>query len=72
MIGFGTRPCAFIASGAMAFAYFAILQPRGLFPIQNNGDAAVLYSWIFLLLVFTGGGAISVDEALKRKFRSSE
>ncbi|MGH3726751.1 MAG: DoxX family protein [Mycobacterium sp.] len=69
ILGLGTRIAAFIASGAMAVAYFAYHQPDGLLPIQNNGEASALYSWIFLLLVFTGGGSLSLDQFITRTKR---
>lgn len=61
LIGLGTRAAAFIASGAMAYAYFTVHQPEALFPIQNNGEGSAMYCWAFLLLVFTGPGALSLD-----------
>lgn len=53
----------------MAVAYFTYHQPEGLLPIQNNGEGAALYSWIFLLLVFTGGGSLSLDRFITRAKR---
>lgn len=50
----------------MAFAYFTQHQSAGLLPIENNGELAVLFCWAFLLLVFTGGGSLSIDAALKK------
>ncbi|MGW8951433.1 DoxX family protein [Streptomyces sp. NPDC055709] len=61
LIGLGTRAAAFIASGAMAYAYFTVHQTEALFPIQNGGEGAAVYSWAFLLLVFTGPGALALD-----------
>ncbi|MCP2244812.1 DoxX family protein [Lentzea aerocolonigenes] len=65
LIGLWTRWAALISSGAMAYAYFVVHQPRGLLPIQNGGELAAVYSWAFLLLVFTGAGAWSVDQLRK-------
>src|SRR4051812_28093500 len=48
MIGLGTRIAALIASGEMAYAYFTVHQPKGLMPIQNSGELAAVYSWVFL------------------------
>ena len=62
LLGFGTRSAAFIASGAMAYAYFTVHQPDGLFPLQNKGESPALYCWAFLLLVFTGPGALSLEK----------
>lgn len=57
MAGFYTRLAAFICSGQMAVAYWMFHAPRNLYPTLNGGDAAILYCFVFLLLVFTGPGA---------------
>ncbi|MEM8569274.1 MAG: DoxX family protein [Pseudomonadota bacterium] len=59
--GFYTRAAAFLASGTMAFAYWLAHAPRDLFPTNNGGDAAILYCFIFLYLVFAGGGPWGMD-----------
>ena len=64
--GLATRIAAFIGSGEMAFAYFMAHQPKGLLPIANGGEPAVLYCFALFLLVFTGGGAIALDALRKR------
>jgi putative oxidoreductase len=61
LIGFLTRPVAFLLSGEMAFAYWMGHAPRDLFPALNGGDAAILFCFIFLYLAVAGPGAISVD-----------
>ncbi|MGW6458744.1 DoxX family protein [Streptomyces sp. NPDC055078] len=61
LLGLGTRSAAFIASGSMAYAYFKVHQPEALFPLQNSGEPAALFCWAFVLLVFTGPGALSLD-----------
>jgi putative oxidoreductase len=67
LIGAYTRPVAFILAGDMGVAYFMAHFPRSFFPAMNAGDAAVLYCFVFLYIVFAGGGAWSVDRAaLKR------
>lgn len=66
-IGLLTTPAAFIASGEMAVAYFMAHQPRGNWPIQNAGELAALYCFVFLFIATRGGGAISVDRVLRRK-----
>ena len=60
-IGWFTRPAAFIASGAMAVAYWMAHAPQNFWPVNNMGDAAILYCFVFLYFVFAGPGAISVD-----------
>ena len=61
LIGLFTRPVAFILSGEMAFAYWIAHAPRSPFPALNGGDAAILYCFVFLYLVFAGAGAWAVD-----------
>ncbi|MFB7866609.1 MULTISPECIES: DoxX family protein [unclassified Streptomyces] len=61
LVGLGTRGAAFIASGSMAYAYFDVHQPQALFPLQNSGEGAAMFCWAFLLLVFTGSGALGLD-----------
>jgi putative oxidoreductase len=65
IIGLFTRLVAFILSGEMAFAYWMAHAPQGPFPLANGGDAAILYCFVFLYLVFAGGGPWSLD-ALRR------
>jgi putative oxidoreductase len=69
MVGLFTRVAAFFASGEMAVAYFWQHQPHGLLPVQNGGEAAVMYCFAFFLLVFIGAGAYSLD-ALRQRTRS--
>jgi putative oxidoreductase len=61
MAGFLTVPIAFVASGEMAFAYFLAHQPRGTWPIQNGGEPAVLFCFLFLFIATRGAGRFSVD-----------
>jgi putative oxidoreductase len=66
LLGLFTRPVAFVLSGEMAVAYWMFHAPRSLYPALNGGDAAILFCFVFLLLVFTGPGAWSVDGALAK------
>jgi putative oxidoreductase len=65
-VGLFTRIAAFVASGAMAVAFFTQHFPDGFWPIQNKGELAVLYCWGFFLLVFTGSGWLALDAILRR------
>src|SRR5687768_814879 len=56
---------AFIASGEMAAAYFMAHAPRGTWPIQNQGELAVLYCFAFLYVAAGGAGALSFDGAMR-------
>jgi putative oxidoreductase len=66
LVGFQTRAAAFLASGLMAFAYWLAHAPRDLFPANNGGDAAILYCFIFLYLVFAGPGPWSLDALMEK------
>jgi putative oxidoreductase len=66
LLGVGTRTAALIASGSMAYAYFDVHQSMALWPLQNGGEASAMFSWAFLLLVFTGPGAVSLDRLFRR------
>ena len=67
LVGLFTRPAAFILSGEMAVAYWMFHAPASAYPVLNGGDAAILFTFVFLLLVFTGPGAWSVDAALRNR-----
>jgi putative oxidoreductase len=61
MIGLFTRWAAFLCSGLMAAAYFMAHAFNALFPIQNQGELAVLYCFVFLYIAAKGPGIWSVD-----------
>jgi putative oxidoreductase len=64
-LGLFTSPIAFLASGEMAWAYFQSHAPRGFWPIQNGGELAVLYCFIFLYMAAVGSGKLSIDSIRK-------
>lgn len=68
LIGLMTRPVAFVLSGELAVAYFIGHASNGHFlsPMLNEGEAAVLFCFIFLFLAAAGGGRWSVDAARTR------
>ena len=61
LIGLFTRPAAFIMSGQMAVAYWMAHAPQSFFPVENGGDAAILFCFVFLYIFFAGPGAWSLD-----------
>ena len=63
LIGFKTRIAAFICSGQMAIAYFAVHQKDGLMPIENNGELAALYCWAFLMIASVSEWTWAIDSA---------
>ncbi|MDQ6619730.1 MAG: DoxX family protein [Pseudomonadota bacterium] len=66
VLGLFTRPVAFLLSGEMAVAYFTAHAPRAFLPVLNQGDAAVLYCFVFLYLAFAGAGPWSVDSLFNK------
>jgi putative oxidoreductase len=62
LVGFLTRPTAFILCGFMAVAYWGFHFPSNPWPANNMGVGAILYCFIFLHLFFAGPGAWSIDE----------
>ena len=67
VLGLFTRPVAFILSGQMAVAYFMAHGSQGFWPALNGGEAAILFCFVFLYLVFQGGGEWSLDAKLRKR-----
>ncbi|HQZ13417.1 MAG TPA: DoxX family protein [Devosia sp.] len=67
LLGLLTRPVAFVLSGMMAVAYWMAHAPMSIFPIQNFGETAIMFCFVFLYLVFAGPGAFSVDGTLAKQ-----
>ena len=63
MIGLFAGWAAFLCSGLMAFAYWMVHGPQALLPIQNGGEVAVLFCFVFLYISARGSGIWSVDAA---------
>lgn len=61
LIGLFTRPTAFLLSGQMAFAYFIAHAPKDFWPLNNGGELAAMFSFVFLYLCVAGGGNWSID-----------
>lgn len=66
LLGLLTRPVAFILSGMMAVAYFMAHATKGPLPILNQGELAVMFSFVFLYFTVAGAGAYSVDAAIAK------
>lgn len=62
LLGLLTRPVAFLLAGQMAVAYWGFHAPHSFYPVLNGGEPAILFCFIFLLLLFTGPGAWSMDK----------
>ncbi|MEG2031749.1 MAG: DoxX family protein [Janthinobacterium sp.] len=68
LLGLFTRPTAFVLSGLAAFAYFIGHATKGfvLAPSLNQGEAAVLFAFVFLYIAAAGAGPWSVDARRSR------
>ena len=62
IIGLQTRWAAFIASGEMAVAYFKAHAFHAFWPIDNGGEKAVFYCFLFLFMASYGARAWSIDK----------
>jgi putative oxidoreductase len=62
MVGLFTRQAAFLCSGLMAFAYWMAHGHKALFPIQNGGELAALYCFVFLFISTQGSSVWSLDK----------
>ncbi len=65
-LGVRTNIAAFLCSGQMAVAYFMFHQPKGALPIQNGGELAALYAFVFLFLAAKGPGPLALERSALR------
>jgi len=65
-IGLFASWAGLIASGQMFVAYFMAHAPEGAVPIQNGGELALLYAFVFLFVAAHGAGAYSIDSLVHR------
>ena len=62
-VGFFTSWAAFLASGLMAAAYWMAHGTKALLPLQNQGELAFLFCFVFLFISSRGAGIWSIDAA---------
>lgn len=67
VLGLFTAPVTLVLTVEMIVAYFTAHLPRGFWPIQNQGELALLYASIFLFVAASGGGSFSLDGRLRRR-----
>lgn len=67
MIGLWTRWFAFICSVEIAYAYASVHATKALLPLQNGGELALLYCFLFLFISARGSGVFSVDHYMENK-----
>lgn len=66
-LGFLTRLFASIAAVEMLVAYFQVHQPQALYPIENQGELALMYFSVFLLISIIGAGMWSLERAMVKR-----
>jgi putative oxidoreductase len=69
LLGLFTRPIAFLLAGEMAMAYWMFHAPQGPFPMNNGGDASILFCFVFLFLAAAGPGRFALDNSRSRTAR---
>jgi putative oxidoreductase len=67
LLGLFTVPVAFLLSGEMAVAYLKAHAPRAFLPVQNGGELALVYCFVFLYMFVAGGGPVSLDRWIRKK-----
>lgn len=61
ILGFLTRPMAFLLAGEMAYAFFMVhVKNGGIFPLLNGGELAALNCFVFLYFGASGPGPIAL------------
>lgn len=69
-LGLGTRIAALLCSGSMAYAFLFVHLKTGILPIQNGGEAAVMFCWAFFLIAVLGPGAFAAGALIPRPSRA--
>ena len=69
VLGFLTRPVAFILSGEMAVAYWQVHNPVSPYITASGGMPAAIFCFLYLYMAFAGGGAWSIDSVIARSTR---
>ena len=63
IVGLFTRVTAFVLAGMMAVAYFMAHASQGFFPINNAGELAIMFCFVFFYIFVAGPGPLSIDAA---------
>ena len=61
LVGWFTRPVAFLLSGEMAVAYFIGHAGQGFWPVLNGGAPAVFFTFLWLYVSAAGSGPWGID-----------
>ena len=69
LFGLFTRPAAFLAAGEMAVGYWMMHATKSFWPVVNQGEAAILFCFVFLYIAAAGPGAWSIDGTRQKTAR---
>jgi putative oxidoreductase len=61
ILGLFTRPTAVVLVAEMIAAFFIAHAPQGGWPLENQGELALLYAASFLYFAGNGAGPLSLD-----------
>jgi putative oxidoreductase len=64
VVGLFTRAVAVVLIGEMLYAFATVHWPRGGAPIENQGELALVYACLFVVLAGLGAGAFGLDDLL--------
>lgn len=70
ILGLFSRSTAFVLSGFTAVAYWMVHAGKSPYPINNGGELAVLYCFVFFYLIFAGPGAWALDNMIEGRSRA--
>jgi uncharacterized membrane protein YphA (DoxX/SURF4 family) len=62
-----TRPVSLLLCCEMAWVYYQLCVPNGVWPIPKDGEFSALYFLFFLVLALIGPGVISYDRQRGRR-----
>lgn len=71
VLGLFTRPVALILAVEMLVAYVWKHLPNGFWPIENRGELALLYMFVFLYVLAAGPGKLSLDGLIARRRKAA-
>lgn len=64
VVGLFTVPVAVVLLAEMVIAYVIAHVPQGPVPIQNGGELALLYAFVFAFFAAHGAGPFSLDRSV--------
>ena len=66
-VGLFTSYAAMLCAAEMVGAYWVVHRLLGPLPIGNRGELAVLYFFVFVYMIFRGGGKYSLDRVVRKR-----